>query len=64
MKDRLPELDVDVLMFFLSTGQMAVGSMFYTDDMEHWTCNTGMRWYTYIDCAPDFWMPLPPLPKE
>lgn len=45
MKDRLPEIDVDVLLFFASYGTMAVGSMLY-DDGEHWTCNTGGDWYT------------------
>lgn len=59
VKDRLPEADVDVLMLFSKYGQMAVGSMVYPDDTEHWTCNTGGEWYTDSACAPDFWMPLP-----
>lgn len=63
VKERLPEIDVDVLLFFAEYGTMAIGSMLY-DDGENWTCNTGGEWYTDSECAPDFWMPLPPNPKE
>lgn len=44
VKDKLPEVDVDVLMLFSKYGQMAVGSMIYPDDTERWTCNTGGEW--------------------
>lgn len=64
VKDSLPEPDVDVLMFFAKSGLMAVGSMVYPDDTEHWTCNTGGEWYTDSACCPDFWAPLPKPPKQ
>lgn len=64
VKDRPPEADVDVLLLFSKCGLMAVGSMVYPDDMEHWTCNTGGEWYTDSECVPDFWMTLPPPPEE
>lgn len=64
VKNRLPEMDVDVLMLFSEYGQMAVGSILYQDDAEHWTCNIGGQYYTDSTCAPDFWMPLPEPPKE
>ncbi|PWM23660.1 MAG: hypothetical protein DBX40_07575 [Clostridiales bacterium] len=60
VKDRLPEIDEDVLMFF-GTGIMAVG--FRLDDAA-WCAYSDGEYYSDCYTHPTHWMPLPEPPKE
>lgn len=63
VKDRLPEPDKDVLLFF-GYGQcsMAVGGKYELDD--GWYSITDGEYYTDCDTPPLYWMPLPTPPKR
>ena len=65
VKDRLPELKTDVLMYFAECKNMAVGFMCDRDeDRTMWCTYSDDGWYTDCDYEPLYWMPLPQSPKE
>lgn len=64
VKDRLPSLHDDVLMYFKDDDNMAVG---YLDDVDEdrtmWSAYSDGGYYTDCDYEPTHWMPLPEAPK-
>lgn len=63
VKERLPEREESVLMYF-DTGNMAVGYWFEKDeDLSFWSAWTDDGWFADCDCEPLYWMPLPEPPK-
>ena len=65
VKDRLPEMTVDVLLYFPIEKNMAVGFLCDVDeDRTMWCAYTDDGFYTSCDYEPTHWMPLPQPPKE
>lgn len=62
VKDKLPKIEEDVLMYFSHDNSMAVG-FFFGSSGTGWAANTGSEFYTYCEFCPDYWMSLPKLPK-
>lgn len=65
VKDRLPEINKDVLMYFAVEKNMAVGFLQEIDEhVTFWGAYPDGGWWTSCDCEPTHWMPLPEPPKE
>ena len=65
VKDRLPEMEANVLMYFAPDKNMAAGFMCDVDeDRTMWCAYTDGGFYTDCDFEPTHWMPLPEPPKE
>ena len=63
VKDRLPECEQDVLMYF-DTGNMAVGFWHDGDEtITFWCAYSDDGWYTDCDCEPLYWMEIPEPPE-
>lgn len=64
VKERLPEIGKNVLIYFKS-GEMAVAFVFDTDeDFVFWRAVTDDGWTCDCGAVPTHWMPLPEPPKE
>lgn len=67
VKDNPPDPNVDVLIWFSESKNMAVGSLLF-DDLEEqnwsWSTNPGDGWYTDCEGQPTYWMPLPEPPEK
>ena len=59
VKERLPEINQDVLCFF-ECGSMAIGYRYPL--YEEWKTRTGDEFCTDMDGQPIYWMPLPESP--
>ena len=65
VEDRLPERGQDVLIYFETGNNMAVGFITGQDkSLSFWATYTDDGWYTDCDSIPQFWMPIPEPPKE
>lgn len=58
VKNELPELDTDVLLYWDENYPCDIGCMYKQGNFQR--SNDGMDGY---DVQPNFWMPLPELPK-
>lgn len=65
VKDAIPEMKADVLVYFPIEKNMAVGFLCDIDeDKTMWCAYTDDGYYTDCDFEPTHWMPLPEPPKE
>ena len=65
VKDRLPKMKADVLMYFQNERNMAVGFMCDIDEGRiMWCAYTDDGFYTDCDFEPSHWKSLPKPPKE
>lgn len=65
VKDRLPKVKADVLMYFSLDNNMAVGFICDMDEGDPmWCAYMDSGYYTDCDFCPDCWMPLPEPPEE
>jgi hypothetical protein len=71
VKDRFPDFDIPVLVYFLKSKSMMCGMRSYTGDGWLWSIWNGLGDFqdkSEFECDDDYpithWMPLPEPPKQ